>query len=82
MKKIKNRHEIIGGKIKYLNSKMMNMSFALGVTNNTINSIFNLINTSIYLNNDNPNSHINPYQTNNIYMRMGSDIRHSSFSHF
>ncbi len=82
MKKIKNNKEIYGGKIKYFTSKMINVSLAMGVADNVISSIFNIINTNAYLNNENPQYNLNPYYSQKSSIRFGSDQRHSAISYF
>lgn len=74
------KHLIAGKKIKYLNSKLLNMSFGLATINNSIDNIFSLINTSIYLNNASPSSQMNPFGNNNVFIRYGSDLRHSAIT--
>lgn len=83
MHKIKNdiKQNVCGGKIKFLNSKLVNAGFGIAVIGNTINSIFDIINTSNYLKN-NTNYNHNPYQISNTNIRFGSDMRHSGIMGF
>ncbi len=66
----------VGGK-KWGYSRCMNIAFATATIGSAIDSIFDMINTTNYLNNDAPAAYMNPYASHGAHVRLGSDLRHS-----
>ncbi len=65
MTKINNQRKetYIGGKGPWKYSRTMNVAFGAATLGSAINSIFDMVNTSNYLNNQDPQNYANPYQS-------------------
>lgn len=58
-------------------SKTMNVAFGIATVSAAINTIFDIVNTSIYLNGNSQHNQPNPYNNHGARIKYGSDIRHS-----
>ncbi len=72
----KQKNAYVGGK-KFGYSRCMNIAFGGALVGSAINNIFDMVNTTSYLNNDSPAAYMNPYGSDGPRIRMGSDLRHS-----